>query len=44
MFLDIAKKRGIFIDYGDAAAVLKDVENDRKVILPLLKQLGMGPK
>jgi tripartite-type tricarboxylate transporter receptor subunit TctC len=44
LFLDIAKKGGMFIDYGNAAAVLKDVENDRKVILPLLKQLGMGPK
>ena len=43
-FLEVAKKRGMFIDYGTAAAVLKDVENDRKVILPLLKQLGMGPK
>jgi tripartite-type tricarboxylate transporter receptor subunit TctC len=43
-FLDIAKKSGMFIDYGTAAAVLNDVENDRKVILPLLKQLGMGPK
>ena len=43
-FVELAETSGLFMDYGDAAAVRADVENDRKVILPLLIQVGMGPK